>query len=75
MAHSPHMRILHYEWEAKALSQSKSGTLYVEVTLPDGTTARWARVRDDGSAVDDSTLDALTDAIEHIIGGPDTIIT
>jgi hypothetical protein len=56
------------------LFQSDDKTLYVEVTLPGGTVARWARIHDDGEPVDGSTLDDLTDAIERIIGAPDTII-
>lgn len=50
------------------------GTLYVEVTLPDGSVARWARTPPDGAAFDDYTLDSLTDAIERILGSPDTLL-
>lgn len=40
----------------------------VEITLPDGTVARWALLE-----TDERTIDRLTDAIESIIGQPDTI--
>ena len=43
------------------------GTVYVEVTLPDGSVARWAKV------LDDETTDRLTNAIEAAIGQPDTL--
>ncbi len=42
----------------------------VEIELPDGTKARWTMLE-----VDERTIDRLTDAIESIIGKPDTIIT
>lgn len=43
--------------------------LTVEVTLPDGTVARWAL-----NETDDRTVDRLTCAIENVIGRADTII-
>lgn len=43
--------------------------LTVEVTLPDGTVARWAQ-----NETDDRTIDRLTCAIENVIGKADTII-
>lgn len=49
--------------------------LFVEVVLPDGSVARWARETEvDGETViDDDTIDALTDAIERVLGSPDTL--
>lgn len=44
------------------------GIVYVEVELPDGSTARWAR------ELDDATTDALTNAIESVLGSPDTLM-
>ena len=43
--------------------------LTVEVTLPDGTVARWAQ-----EETDDRTVDRVLAAIESVIGKPDTII-
>lgn len=43
---------------------------YVEVQLGDGTVARWALVN-----ADEETVDRLTNAIESIIGKPDTLHT
>lgn len=40
----------------------------LELTLPDGTVARWALLE-----TNQHTIDRLTDAIEAIIGPPDTI--
>lgn len=40
----------------------------VEVNLPDGTAARWSLLE-----TDDKTIDRLTDAIEKVIGPPDTV--
>lgn len=53
----------------------EDGILFVEVVLPDGSEARWARtVEVDGETViDDDTIDRLTAAIEGIIGSPDTL--
>ena len=42
--------------------------LTIEVVLPDGTSVRWALAE-----TDDRTIDRLTDAIEGIVGPPDTI--
>lgn len=49
--------------------------LYVEVVLPDGSVAIWARKTDvDGETViDEETIDRLTDAIEAVLGSPDTL--
>lgn len=44
--------------------------LYVEVSLPDGSVARWWRDTDD-----DVLVDRLTTAIEAVIGSPDTVMT
>lgn len=41
---------------------------YVEITMSDGTVARWAIESDDKT-------DAVAVAIEEIVGKPDTIIT
>ncbi len=40
----------------------------VEIEFPDGAVAMWGLLE-----VDDKTIDRLTDAIEKIIGKPDTI--
>lgn len=50
-------------------------TLYVEVTLPSGSIARWAVPCDLHVGQDAEKLDALTDAIEAILGQPDTLLT
>jgi hypothetical protein len=42
----------------------------VEITLPDGTVARWQ-----WESPDEATIDRLTCAIENVIGRADTIIT
>lgn len=42
---------------------------WVEVTLPDGTIARWARV------LDDDEQDRVLAAIESVLFTPDTLIT
>ncbi len=42
--------------------------LMVEIDLPDGTVACWAR-----KDVDDDLIDRLTEAVEAIIGSPDTL--
>jgi hypothetical protein len=44
--------------------------LTVEVTLPDGTVARWSQTE-----TDDKTIDRLWRAIESIIGRADIITT
>lgn len=49
-------------------------TLYVEITLPSGTIARWAVPCDLHRATDAEKLDALTDAIEGVLGQPDTLL-
>ena len=52
------------------------GFLFVEVVLPDGSQARWARATDvDGeNVIDDDTIDRLTNAIEGVLGSPDTLM-
>lgn len=45
-----------------------SPVMTVEIVLPDGSVAMWALME-----TDDKTVDRLTDAIESIIGPPDTI--
>lgn len=49
-------------------SMNDDTTTYVEVTLPDGTVCRWA------VEINDDTQNALTDAIENVIGAPATVI-
>lgn len=48
-------------------TENDGGNVTVDVTLPDGSVAMWA------VQVDGPTIDRLTDAIEAIIGKPDTI--
>jgi hypothetical protein len=40
----------------------------VEITMPDGSEVRWSLLE-----TDERTIDRVTDAIEAIIGPPDTI--
>lgn len=53
------------------------GFLFVEVVLPDGSQARWARTTtlDGETFIDEETIDALTNAIEGVLGSPDTLMT
>lgn len=44
------------------------GIVYVEIELPDGSTARWAK------EMDSDAIDALTNAVEALIGAPHTLI-
>ena len=52
------------------IEQDNTGqpVLSVEICLPDGSVASWGMLE-----TDDKTIDRLTDAIESIIGQPDTI--
>lgn len=43
--------------------------LHVEITLPDGTRAVWFRESD----VSDYTIDALTNAVESLLGTADQV--
>lgn len=51
------------------------GVLFVEIVLPDGSVACWAReVEVDGEVViDDHFIDNLTNAVEAFLGSPDTL--
>jgi hypothetical protein len=42
--------------------------LLVEIVLPDGSVATWTR-----ADADDDFIDRLTDAVESVLGSPDTI--
>lgn len=44
------------------------GIVYVEIELPDGSTARWAK------EMDAASIDALTNAVEALLGAPHTLI-
>lgn len=47
---------------------TSTSVMTVEIELPDGSVSMWGLAE-----VDDRTIDRLTDAIESIIGSPDTI--
>lgn len=58
-----------------SMHDHETPTLYIEVTLPDGSVARWARVTEvDGEAtIDDEALDDFLSSVESYFGPPDTV--